>query len=227
MAGLIVIGGGPLIGTAVATRFARDGMPATILARSRSNLRSLLAAVRSASPDADLGGVVADASDEDSLRHGLDEAIAAHGAPDVVLYNAAHIRADRLGELSASELLDTLAVNVVGAVVTGSHVLPHMVEAGGGSLFFTGGMPAVKPGYASLSLGKAGLRTVADLFDAEVAGQPIHVATVTVCGVVERGTPYDPDLIADVFADLHAETAGDWRSEVRFEGHANASPRST
>ncbi len=213
MTGLIVVGGGPLIGTALVRRFARDGMPATILARGASTLHDLAEEVRRQQPDARVHGVVADATDEEGLRRGLDEAIATHGVPDVVIYNAARIRADRPGELSARELLDTLAVNVAGAITTGSHVLPRLRETGG-SLLFTGGMPQVDPAYASLSLGKAGLRTVADLFRAEVAGDQVHVATVTVGGEVVRGTPYDPDLVAEVFAELHAEARGRWRSEV-------------
>lgn len=218
MAGLIVVGGGPLIGTSVVKRFARDGLPATVLARSSSSLQAMVAAVRSDNPDADVRGLVADATDEGDLRGALDRALAAQGVPEVVLYNAAHIRADRVGDLTAEELMGTLAVNVVGAVTTGAHLLPGMVAAGGGSLFFTGGMPSVRLDYASLSLGKAGLRTVADIFRAEAAGRPIHVATVTVCDAVRPGTAYDPRFIADTFAELHAEAPTDWRADVLFRG---------
>jgi NAD(P)-dependent dehydrogenase (short-subunit alcohol dehydrogenase family) len=218
MAGLVVVGGGPLIGTSVVKRFVRDGHTATVVARSSSTLQAMIASVRSDHPDADVHGIVADATDEHDLRRALDQALVAHGAPEIVLYNAALIRADRIGDLSAEELVGTLAVNVVGAVTTGAHLLPHMISAGGGSLFFTGGMPSVKRDYASLSLGKASLRTVADLFRAEAAGEPIHVATVTVRDAVRPGTDYDPRFIADVFAELHAEEPNDWRAEVRFGG---------
>jgi hypothetical protein len=78
-------------------------------------------------------------------------------------------------------------------------------------------MPTVKADYASLSLGKSALRTVADLFRAEYGDRGLHVATVTVYDAVAPGTPYDPDLIAEEFAALHHEPADRWRHEVIFE----------
>lgn len=213
MAGAIVVGAGPLIGTSLARRFAKDGMPVTVIARSA---RTVGAVVQAVGGEAVLG-VTADVTDEDAARSALDRAVATNGVPEVVVYNAAIIRADRLGELSSAELAGTLAVNVLGAVTVGAHVAPSMVAAGGGSLLFTGGMPAVKAEYASLSLGKSALRTVADLFRAEYGSRGLHAATVTVYDAVAPGTPYDPDLIAEEFAALHREPAGRWRHEVIFE----------
>ncbi|MEV6930123.1 SDR family NAD(P)-dependent oxidoreductase [Dactylosporangium sp. NPDC051485] len=204
MAGLIVVGAGPLIGTSTARRFAADGVPVAVIARSEASVRG------------PFPGFTADVTDEAAIRSALDRAIAAIGVPDAVLYNAAHIRYDELGDLSAAQLLDTLAVNVVGGVTVATHLAPAMVANGGGSLLFTGGMAEPMPAVASLSLGKAGLRTVADLLHAQYGDQGLHVATVTVCGVVKPGTPYDPDLIAEEFAALHREPRDAWRHEVIF-----------
>ncbi|HEX6446203.1 MAG TPA: SDR family NAD(P)-dependent oxidoreductase [Streptosporangiales bacterium] len=212
MAGAVVVGAGPLIGTSVARRFAKEGMPVTVIARSPATVD---AAVRAVGGTAAFG-LTADVTDEEAIRSALDRSVAANGVPDVVVYNAAVIRADRLGELSAAELAGTLAVNVIGGVTVGAHVAPTMVDAGGGSLLFTGGMPGVKAEYASLSLGKAALRTVADLFRAAYGDRGLHVATVTVHDAVVPGTPYDPDLIAEEFAALHHEPVGRWRHEVAF-----------
>jgi NAD(P)-dependent dehydrogenase (short-subunit alcohol dehydrogenase family) len=213
MAGAVIVGAGPLIGTALARRFAKDGMPVTVIARGPRTVEAVVRAVGGTAAF----GVTADVTDEDAIRSALDRAVTANGVPEVVVYNAAIICADRLGELSTAELADTLAVNVLGGVTVGAHVAPSMVAGGGGSLLFTGGMPAVKPDYASLSLGKSALRTVADLFRAEYEGRGLHVATVTVYDAVAPGTPYDPDLIAEEFAALHREPADRWRHEVIFE----------
>lgn len=213
MAGAVVVGAGPLIGTSLARRFAEDGMPVTVIARSP---RTVEAVVRAVGGETALG-MTADVTDEHAIGSALDRAAGTNGVPEVVVYNAAIIRADRLGELTTAELADTLAVNTLGGVTVGVHVAPSMVAAGGGSLLSTGGMPTVKADYASLSLGKAALRTVADLFRAEYADRGLHVATVTVHDAVAPGTPYDPDLIAEEFVALHREPVDRWRHEVTFE----------
>lgn len=223
MAGAVIVGAGPLIGTSVARRLAREGMPVVVIARSPDSLRDALAPASADSGE--ISGLLADVTDDEAIRSALDDAARRNGVPEVALYNAAMIRADRLGELSATELLDTLAVNAVGAMVVGAHLAESMVDAGGGTLLFTGGMPHVKPGVASLSLGKAALRTVADLFQAEYGSRGLHVATVTVHDVVAPGTPYDPDLIADAFVALHREQPDAWTHETQFQRRLGPQPR--
>jgi NAD(P)-dependent dehydrogenase (short-subunit alcohol dehydrogenase family) len=213
MPGLIVVGAGPLIGTSTARRFAADGLPVALVARSRPTVD---AAVLATGPAA-AHGFVGDVTDEASIRAALDAAVDAIGVPEVVLYNAALVRYDAPGELTSEQLLATLAVNVVGGVTVAAHLAPAMAAAGGGSLLFTGGMPQAKAAATSLSLGKAGLRSVADLFRDQYGPQGLHVATVTVCDVVVPGTAYDPDLIAEEFAALHREPRDAWRHEVVFQ----------
>ncbi|GAA2845232.1 hypothetical protein GCM10020220_038220 [Nonomuraea rubra] len=123
----------------------------------------------------------ADCGDEGELRAALDAATGALGTPDVVVYNAAIIRPDTLAEANARVQLDAWAVNVVGALITAAHVVPAMARRGGGTFIVTGGMPEPKPAYVSLSLGKAGLRTLVAMLDEEYGASGVHVAGVTVC----------------------------------------------
>lgn len=110
MAGVVIIGVGPGIGMSVARRFGRGGMPVAAIARTRAIVDATVAAVRNEGGRA--MGLIADSTDEDALRAALDGAEERYGVPDVLLYNAALVRRDRLGELSAAQLLGTLAVNV-------------------------------------------------------------------------------------------------------------------
>ncbi|MEC3981684.1 hypothetical protein [Amycolatopsis sp. H20-H5] len=48
----------------------------------------------------------------------------------------------------------------------------------------------------SLSLGKAGLRTLVALLDKQYGPAGVHLASVTVAGAVAPGTAFDPDDIA-------------------------------
>ena len=212
----IVIGAGPGIGRAVAERFARDGYAITVIARSAESVDGSVAAVRDRG--AAVLGLRADGTDEAGLRSALDRAVAAHGVPDVLVYNAARLRADGVGELSAAELLDTLDVNVVGLATAATHLAPAMAERGSGSILITSGMPEVKTAYTSLSLGKAAARIYADLLHAEFGPAGIHVASVVVTDVVAPGTPFDPALIAEVYPELHAQPRDRWELIKVFDG---------
>ncbi|SHN28476.1 SDR family NAD(P)-dependent oxidoreductase [Streptomyces yunnanensis] len=211
-----VIGAGPGIGQAVARRFAEDGASVAVLARSRSTVDGAVAAVEQTGGTA--LGLLADAADEASLRAGLDAAVERLGVPDVLVYNAAWVRYDRPGELSAAELTATLRVNVVGAVSAVTHLAPRMAAAGGGTVLLTSGMPTPRAGATSLSLGKAALRAARSVLADEFGPRGVHLATVTVGGPVSPGSALDPDRIAEHYLRLARQPAGAWEHDVLIEG---------
>ena len=93
-----------------------------------------------------------------------------------------------------------------------------MAERGSGTIVITGGMPVPPPEATSLSLGKAGVRALTDLLGRAYGEAGVHVATVTVCGPVEPGTPFDPDDIAEHYWRLHAQSRDEWEHEVVHAG---------
>ena len=104
MSGAVIIGAGPGIGRSVAVRFARDGLPVAVVARSAATVRATADAVTRAGGTA--VPLLADAGDETALRAALDAVTDHSGLPDVVVYNAAVIRADAPGELSVRDHQD-------------------------------------------------------------------------------------------------------------------------
>ena len=208
MSGLVVVGVGPGIGLAVTRRFVREGMSAGLIARSEATVKA------AADGLADVLPVTADVTDEQALRTALDRIVDAYGVPDVVVYNAALIQADRIGDLTAQQHLDAFAVNVVGALTTAAHLAPAMAERGSGSFLITGGMPVPKPDYASLSLGKAGVRAVVALLHQQYGAAGVHAASVTVGGGVSPGSLWDPEDIADHYWRLHQQAPAEWIHEV-------------
>ncbi|WP_328393877.1 SDR family NAD(P)-dependent oxidoreductase [Nocardia sp. NBC_00416] len=215
MAGVVIVGAGPGIGLAVARRFAREGMPIAVVARSDSTLKTIAAEPLGAPTAA----FAADSTDETALRDALNSANEMFGVPDVVVYNAAVIQPDLPGELSVLAHQEAWAVNVVGAINTAALVAPAMVRRGSGSFIVTGGMPEPKPEYVSLSLGKAGLRALVTLLDKQYGPSGIHVATVTVDGPVAPGTAFDPDDIAEHYWRLHTQAPYQWEREIIHTGH--------
>lgn len=212
MSGAVVIGAGPGIGQAVARRFAREGMPVALLARSDGTLRSAAASV--APSGVRVVTLAADSADETSLRTALDKATSELGVPDVLVYNAALIRPDVAGELPVAEHLRSWAVNVVGALTAAAHVAPAMAARGGGTVLVTGGIPEPNPDYVSLSLGKAGVRTLVTLLHETYGPSGVHVASVTVDGTVAPGTDFDPDDIAEHYWSLHTQPQDAWEQQV-------------
>jgi NAD(P)-dependent dehydrogenase (short-subunit alcohol dehydrogenase family) len=216
MPGAIVIGAGPGIGTAVARRLAREGLSVAVLARSASTVDAALASL--ADVDTETVGLTADVTDEPALRAALDDVVDRLGVPEVLVYNAALIRSDAVGELTAREHLDAWAVNVVGAITAVAHLGPGMARAGRGTILLTGGMPEPVPEVTSLSLGKAGVRALTQLLARAYEPSGVHVATVTVGGTVAPGSAFDPDEIAEQYWRLHAQPPGSWEREVLYSG---------
>lgn len=205
MPGVVVIGAGPGIGQAVGRRFAREGLPLALISRRLVDVEGVLA-------------LTADSADETALTAALDKAVAEHGTPEVVVYNAAKIAADRIGDLSLREHQEAWAVNVGGAITAAAHLAPAMVANGGGSFLITGGMPETKPDYVSLSLGKAGVRALVSLLDQTYGAGGLHAATVTVYGSVAPGTAFDPDAIAEEYWALHQQPRAEWMHELDYTG---------
>ncbi len=210
MPGAVIIGAGPGIGRAVAHRFAREGLPVALVARTdRRDLAPR--GVRTLA-------LTADVTDEAALRAALDRATAAFGVPEVVVYNAALVRPDAFGELPARAHLDAWSVNVLGALTAAAHLAPAMAAHGGGTFLVTGGMPEPKPEYVSLSLGKAAVRTLVTLLDQTYGAAGVHAASVTVDGPVAPRTAFDPDVIAEHYWRLHAQPRDAWQHEIVHTG---------
>jgi NAD(P)-dependent dehydrogenase (short-subunit alcohol dehydrogenase family) len=216
VAGAVVLGAGPGIGQAVARRFARAGMPVAVVARTSATVDAVATAIAGRAGAA-TGGVLAltaDVSDESALRSALEAAAERFGVPDVVVYNAALVRADAPGELAAAGQVAAWSVNVVGALTAAAQVLPGMATRGSGTFLLTGGMPEPKAQYVSLSLGKAAIRALAAMLDEQYGPSGVHIATVTVAGPVAPGGAWDPDDVAEHYWRLHQQPREVWTHEV-------------
>lgn len=216
MAGAIVIGAGPGLGQSIARRFARGGLPVTLVARRQETVDAAADALRPL--EVPVLAVTADSTDEAALRTAIDTAVDAFGTPEVVVYNAAIIQRDVPGELSAQAHLAAWSVNVVGALTAAAHVAPAMAARGSGSFIITGGMPEPVAQYVSLSLGKAGVRALTTMLADYYGPSGVHAATVTVYDDVVPGTAFDPDDIAEHYWRLHNQPRDAWEIEVAFTG---------
>jgi NAD(P)-dependent dehydrogenase (short-subunit alcohol dehydrogenase family) len=157
----------------------------------------------------------ADLARAEPLREALAAIEAWGGAPEALVYNASAGTPGPAAELDPAQLQADLRVNVGSALAAARWALPAMRQAGRGTLLFTGGGLALRPqaGLASASLGKAALRSLALSLAQELEPEGIHAATVTVCGFVQPGTPFAPELIAQEFWELHLQKRECWENE--------------
>ena len=214
---LLLVGAGPGLGMAVARRFAAGGYQVTLVARSTDSLRDLASTL--ADTGATINIVAADAGDSDDLGARMKELYLAGGAPGVVVYNAVMGAPDRLLDSSAAHLQAAYAVDVIGAIVVAQAAVPAMRAAGFGTILVTGGGFAdyPVPALATVSLGKAALRSAATMLGADLAPDGIRVGTLTIAGQIAAGSSFDPERIADRYWEIvHADSP--WQAEFRFTG---------
>ena len=214
---LLLVGAGPGLGMAVARRFAEGGYRVTLVARSTDGLHDLAESL--ADTGAQIDTVAADASDPEGLRVRMAELYNGQGAPGLVIYNAVMGAPDTLLSSSVEHLQTAYTVDVIGAVVVTQVAAPAMRAAGSGTIIVTGGGFADYPipALATVSLGKAALRSAATMLGADLEPDGIRVATLTIAGQIVAGTAFDPENIAKRYWEVvHSDAP--WQAEFRFTG---------
>jgi short-subunit dehydrogenase len=214
---LMLVGAGPGLGLAVARRFAIGGYRLTLVGRSLDRLGDLVGSL--SETGAEIDTVEADAGDPDGLGARVAELYRAEGAPGVIVYNAVMGTPDRLLRATVAHLQAAYAVDVIGAIVVAQAAAPAMKAAGFGTIIVTGGGFADHPipALATVSLGKAALRSAATMLADDLEPDGIRVATLTIAGQISTGTAFDPVRIAERYWDV-VETDGPWPAEFRFTG---------
>jgi short-subunit dehydrogenase len=214
---LLVIGAGPGIAAATARRLGGDGYDVSLVARREASLAELGSALRA--DGVAVRWATADAADPADLSRAVQELLEPAGPVDVLLYNVSIGRQAGIPELAPEDLLADLAAGAVGLQTAVRAVLPGMRERGSGTVLVTGSGSADRPMTAMATLGvqKAALRALAQVQAQALAPEGVHVATVTIRGLVGADRQITPERVAELYAELVAETAGpreNWRSVV-------------
>ena len=214
---LLLIGAGPGLGGAVARRFAEGGYRVTLVARSTDGLSKLAGTL--ADTGADIDTISVDAGDPGGLGARMSALYREEGAPGLIVYNAVMGAPDQLLTSSVAHLQAAYAVDVIGAIVLAQVAAPAMRAAGLGTIIVTGGGFADHPipALATVSLGKAALRSAATMLGADLEPDGIRVATLTIAGQIVAGTSFDPERIAERYWEI-VHSGGPWQAEFRFTG---------
>ncbi|MFJ8194097.1 SDR family NAD(P)-dependent oxidoreductase [Streptomyces sp. NPDC096094] len=133
---VVVTGAGAGIGRATALRFAREGARVVVADLNEESAAGTLEEIENN------GGiglvVVGDLSDQRVVDTVVDRAVESFGGVDVLVNNAGIMdRMSALGETDDDEWERVIRINLTAPFLLTRAVLPHMLEAGRGSIVFT------------------------------------------------------------------------------------------
>jgi 2-hydroxycyclohexanecarboxyl-CoA dehydrogenase len=130
----LVTGGGAGIGAAAALLFCREGAAVTLVDADAAALERTLEVVRREVPGARVAGHVADVSDADEAFRAIEQALAAFGALDVLVNNAAMRNYAALADAQPAEWQAMVGVNLIGTSNYCRAALPALRRSGRGSI---------------------------------------------------------------------------------------------
>jgi NAD(P)-dependent dehydrogenase (short-subunit alcohol dehydrogenase family) len=218
---VLIVGAGQGLSASLTRLFRKEGLAVAIAARDAAKLAPLCAET----------GAVAfgcDAQEEAQVQRLFADLERAHGAPDVVIYNASARTRGPFVHLVPAEVQHALQVTAFGAFLVAQQAASRMLPKGHGAMLFTGASASVK-GYAQsapFAMGKFALRGLAQSLARELSPQGIHVAHFVIDGAI-RGAGrsddpakpdalLDPDAIALTYLNILRQPRSAWTWEIEL-----------
>jgi short-subunit dehydrogenase len=205
MKSIIIIGAGPGLSAGLALKFGKEGFKVGLVSRNAEKLEQQVKELNVQGIEAFYA--TADAYDKDQLTKAVDALVREMGGVDVLLYNAAALKMKDLMKETVDELVDDFKISVANAFHLSQHLYPRLKETKG-SILLTGGGFAIHPSpmFGSLSLGKAGLRSLAYQMNQALKSDEIYVGTVSIDGYIQHSSEtHSPAILADLFWKLYTE----------------------
>ena len=216
----VITGVGPGLGAALARRFAREGFSLGLIARSRLFIDQLADELPSALP------VTADVSKPADIISAIKEVRKELGVIGVLIHSASSPDGNGVIDTTPEQFERSWRVTALGAFICARETAPDMIEAGAGTMLFTGTTSSVRGGgWLAFSSAKFALRGFVQSAARELWPKGIHVAHVVVDGIIasdktdraasnETGTHLDPDEIAEAYWYLANQPRSAWTLEL-------------
>ena len=140
---ILITGAAKGIGRATAFLFSQEGAKVFIVDLDREELEKTVAAIKS--QDGLAAAMVADVSKEKDVRASVRSALKIFGTVDVLVNNAGILGpAVAISEFSERDWDRVFQVNVKGTFLFTKHLLPSMIERGGGCIINIASVAGIK-----------------------------------------------------------------------------------
>ncbi|MGB3540967.1 MAG: SDR family oxidoreductase [Mesorhizobium sp.] len=177
----LVTGAGSGIGRAVALALAAQGARVVITGRRSEPLEQVAAAQEN------IIGLVADVAEPEDAANSVVKAVEAWGRLDILVNNAGAGALASLADVTADQIREIFAVNVVGPSLLAREALPHLSKTAG-TIINVSSTFGHKPGVdlSHYAASKAALEHLTRCWALELAPQGIRVNAVA-AGPTESG----------------------------------------
>lgn len=226
----MIIGAGDATGSAIARRFARDGITVVVTRRQKEALAPLVERIEAEGGRAH--GFGCDARDEDAMVDLFNQVDTTIGEISVVVFNiGANVRYG-ITETTARVYRKVWEMAAFAGFLAGREAARVMQPRQRGTILFTGATASLRgsAGFSAFSGAKFALRALAQSMARELGPQGIHVAHVVIDGAIDtafirdnfperyvlkaQGGILDPEHIADQFWYLHQQPRDCWTHEL-------------
>jgi NAD(P)-dependent dehydrogenase (short-subunit alcohol dehydrogenase family) len=176
----IITGAGQGIGEAIAKAYAREGAKVIITGRTMSKLEAVAAQIKAAGGESRC--LEALAGNREHAKKTVEAAIGNWGRIDVLVNNA-HTFTNYMA-LEDPKLEDNIRIDMdsafIGSLQLMQMALPHMREAGGGSIINFGSSYGIRcePGFLAYASSKEAIRTLTRTAAKEWGKYKIRVNTI-------------------------------------------------
>lgn len=216
----VVVGVGPGLGAALGRRFAKSNYTVALASRDQNKLGTIVDEITKSGGNA--RAFSADATDESAVINLMDKVENDLGPLEIAIFNASGRVRKSVLEIASTDFEHAWRTTCLGGFLVGREAARRMMLRGQGTILFTGATASIKS-YglsAGFSVGKYGLRALAESMARELAPKGIHVGHVIIDGGIGRDssdTLLDPDAIAESYFQLHRQprSAWTWEIEVR------------
>ncbi|MBZ9789121.1 SDR family NAD(P)-dependent oxidoreductase [Rhizobium sp. 3T7] len=217
----LIVGAGPGLSTSLARQLTARGVKVALAARNIDKLNELAGETGART-------FAADAAQPASVAALFDDAAAAIGDPEVVVYNASGRLRGPVIELDPVAVEQAIAISAYGGFLVSQQAAKRMIPHGHGAILFTGATASIK-GYAqsaAFAMGKFALRGLAQSAARELGPKGIHVAHFIIDGAIRSrmrqedpakpDATLDPDAIAQSYIDVLLQHRSAWSQEIEL-----------
>lgn len=222
----VIAGVGPGLGESLARKFAVEGCPVALFARSIDYLKELASDIEqdggSALP------VAVDLTSREDVRSGFNLVKKELGSVDILINHASAANWKGIRGTSADEFEHAWRVTTFSGFLCTKQVVGDMIQQGTGTIMFTGATSSVRGAAGSIGFasGKFGMRGMAQSLARELGPKGIHVAHIIIDGQInsprvremmpkrEEHTFLNPDAIADNYWHLANQDITTWTLEL-------------